>query len=179
MSKSYLITGGVRSGKSSFALNLATGCKKPVIVATGFACDDEMFNRIEKHKQDRSSVWTTMEEQTDLSEAILRAKNEGADFILVDCITMWLCNIMGKKLDYKVLLEDLVQTLKLVQGIPLAMVSNETGMGIVPKTRKGREFRDIQGFTNQMLAQHVSDVFFMIAGLPLYLKNSNCTDTTS
>jgi len=166
----YLLTGGVRSGKSSYAVELAKSAKFPFYIATGWAGDDEMIDRIEKHKDERNSSWATIEERYDLKNAIERALKAGADLIVVDCITMWTCNLMyAKNENMSSRLTDLIKCLKEIK-IPLVLVTNEVGLGIVPSTKDGRDFRDQLGWINQKLAKVVDKVIFMVSGIPMVIK---------
>lgn len=167
--KTYLITGGVKSGKSSFALNIAKNAKKPFFIATGWAGDEEMANRIKKHKEERSSLWTTIEEKMDLKAAIASAIKQKADFIIVDCLTLWISNLMYGKKNINNYVSDLTETLVKTE-IPITLVTNEVGLGIVPNSKDARDFRDILGFVNQKLAKVVDKVIFLVSGIPMELK---------
>ncbi|OGV21671.1 MAG: bifunctional adenosylcobinamide kinase/adenosylcobinamide-phosphate guanylyltransferase [Lentisphaerae bacterium GWF2_38_69] len=166
----YLLTGGVRSGKSSYAVELARSCKSPFYIATGWAGDEEMTDRIIKHKEERDSRWLTIEERYNLDNAILEAIGKGADMIVVDCITMWTCNLMYAEKDnmnsrVNSLLEGLIKV-----DIPIVLVTNEVGLGIVPETKDGRNFRDQLGQINQKLAKVCDKVIFMVSGIPMEIK---------
>ncbi len=165
----YLLTGGVRSGKSAYALQLALSSKAPFYIATGWAGDDEMTDRIINHKKERDDRWTTIEERYDLKKAIQEAISKGADIIIVDCITMWTSNLMygSKKTDAHV--ADLIGALK-DTPIPIVLVTNEVGLGIVPETKDGREYRDILGWINQKIARVADKVIFMVSGIPMVIK---------
>lgn len=167
----YLLTGGVRSGKSSYALQLAASSKKPYYIATGWAGDDEMTDRIVNHKEERDSSWTTIEERYDLKEAITEATSNGADIIIIDCLTMWTCNLMyqskDKNIDAHTL--DLIEALKSTT-VPIVMVTNEVGLGIVPESKDGRDFRDLLGWINQKIAKVSDKVIFMVSGIPMVIK---------
>ena len=167
--KTYLITGGVRSGKSSFALNLAKNAKHPFFIATGWAGDDEMSKRIKKHKEERTEIWTTIEEKLDLKAAVASAIIQNADFIIIDCLTLWTSNLMYDKKNVNSYVSSLIGTLADTK-IPIVLVTNEVGLGIVPNSKDGREFRDILGLVNQRLAKAVDKVIFMVSGIPMELK---------
>ncbi len=167
---STLVLGGARSGKSAYAEKLAreTGlfC---VYIATAQAFDDEMRERITRHQADRASDgWHTVEEPIGLAAVI--ARNAKPDTVLlVDCLTLWLSNIMLSGRDVGAMQEALIRILEAAKG-PVMLVSNEVGMGIVPETRLGRDFRDAQGRLNQAVAAIIPRVVFVAAGLPLVLK---------
>ena len=168
--KTYLITGGCRSGKSRYALSLAENAEKPFYIATGWADDKEMEERIRRHRAERGEHWNTIETRTDLTGAIRSAVSQGADFIIVDCLTLWLTNIM---FDDSLCLEDMKK--ELVDFIPeitvlTVFVTNEVGAGIVPENKLARQFRDEAGFLNQDVAAAVDSVVMTVSGLPLKLK---------
>lgn len=167
--KTYLITGGVKSGKSSFALNLAKNAKNPFFIATGWAGDDEMSDRIKKHKEERSRIWATIEEKFNLKAAIASAVIQNADFIIIDCLTLWTSNLIYDKKDINSYVSNLTETLTNIE-IPIVLVTNEVGLGIVPNSKDGREFRDTLGLVNQRLAKAVDKVIFMVSGIPMELK---------
>jgi adenosylcobinamide kinase / adenosylcobinamide-phosphate guanylyltransferase len=161
-----LVLGGARSGKSRHAESMAVGEKH--YVATAQAFDDEMSERIAAHQKQRGEGWTTHEEQFGLPRKL--AEIDGADrFILVDCLTLWLSNLMLAERDWKGPATALCGVLHRMQA-EVVLVSNEVGMGIVPDTPLGRAFRDAQGALNQQVAKIADRVVFVAAGLPLVLK---------
>ncbi|PDT11142.1 bifunctional adenosylcobinamide kinase/adenosylcobinamide-phosphate guanylyltransferase [Rhizobium sp. J15] len=166
---STLVLGGARSGKSRFAENLVTssGLERHYI-ATGRAWDEEMQARIDQHKADRGACWTTHEEPLALAERLAAIDGAGRA-ILVDCLTLWLTNLMMEGRDIA------VQAAALAAWLPqakarLVIVSNEVGLGIVPENRMAREFRDHAGRLHQMIAAKAGEVYFIAAGLPLKMK---------
>jgi len=163
------ILGGARSGKSRFAENLITtsGLERHYI-ATGRAWDDEMQARIDQHRSDRGPSWTTHEEPLDLTERLTAIDAEGRA-ILVDCLTLWLTNLMMEGRDIAAQSAALAAFLPHVKA-RLVIVSNEVGLGIVPENRMAREFRDQAGRLHQMIAASAADVYFVAAGLPLKMK---------
>ena len=161
-----LILGGARSGKSRFAEGLAQGDRH--IIATGQAFDDEMNARIAKHQQDRGSGWVTHEEPLDLAACLARVDASGR-FILIDCLTLWLSNLMLAGRDWRAASAELATLVPRLQA-DVVLVSNEVGMGLVPETALGREFRDAQGLLNQRIAGAAGTVVFVAAGLPLVFK---------
>lgn len=167
---STLVLGGARSGKSAHAEQLAreTGLKR-VYIATAQAFDDEMRERITRHQADRSADgWHTIEEPIGVAAVIVREARPDT-VLLVDCLTLWLSNIMLGERDVGRMQTALLSILEAAKG-PVVLVSNEVGMGIVPETKLGRDFRDAQGRLNQAVAAIASRVIFVAAGLPLVLK---------
>lgn len=161
-----LILGGTRSGKSRYAESLAKGRK--IYVATAEASDAEMLARIEMHRQQRGEGWETYEVPLDLP-GFLHDIDDKECFILIDCLTIWMSNLMLAKLDVRAEVETLCEELKQVKG-RVVLVSNEVGLGIVPATPLARHFRDEHGLLNQRVAEAADEVVFMVAGLPLTLK---------
>ena len=166
----YLITGGCRSGKSRFALDLAKSAKKPFYIATAAPDDVEMRARIALHQRQRGDHWSTIEEQLNLDAAITQAVSSGADFIVLDCITIWVSNILlSEDADLDTQVANLLSAIKQAE-VPLAIVTNEVGSGIVPDNSLARKFRDSAGIANQRIAQAVDHVYTTISGIPLKLK---------
>jgi adenosylcobinamide kinase/adenosylcobinamide-phosphate guanylyltransferase len=165
------VTGGTRSGKSSFALNEAsrlTGRK--VFVATAQAFDQEMEQRIGKHKRERGTEWETIEEPYDLARA-LGIVSQNHDVAVVDCLTIWLSNLMTKPEVMEEAQNGFVESLQaLKKGIHLFIVSNEVGMGIVPENAMARQFRDMAGHLNQRVARVATEAYFVVAGMPVRIK---------
>jgi adenosylcobinamide kinase/adenosylcobinamide-phosphate guanylyltransferase len=163
------VLGGARSGKTRHALDLAEACGlRPVYVATGTAFDDEMRDRIARHREERGPQWSTVEEPIDLASVIARDASAGR-VLLVDCLTLWLNNLMFAERDIAVASAGLCAALAASAG-PLILVSNEVGLGIVPENALARAFRDAQGRLNQAVAKIATRVTFVAAGLPLVLK---------
>jgi adenosylcobinamide kinase / adenosylcobinamide-phosphate guanylyltransferase len=169
MHNRLLILGGARSGKTRMALARAdrSGLEK-VYVATAAAWDDEMRARIARHKAERDAHWTTLEEQQALEQVLADHAAPGR-ILLVDCLTLWLTNILLADEDCTARIETLAATVALARG-PLILVSNEVGLGIVPDNALARRFRDLQGQLNQRIATECDEVIFVAAGLPLTLK---------
>jgi adenosylcobinamide kinase/adenosylcobinamide-phosphate guanylyltransferase len=165
----YFITGGQRSGKSSYAQKLALQLSgSPVFVATSRAWDEDHKNRIERHKMDRDERWTTIEEEKYLSNLDLKTK-----VAVIDCITLWLTNFfVDNKYDIENALNEAKVELDSLNKIDstLIIVSNEIGMGLHTETETGRKFTDLQGWTNQYIATLADKVFFMVSGIPLQIK---------
>ncbi len=160
------VIGGARSGKSRHAEGLARATGLPLVyIATAEAFDAEMAARIADHRTDRGAGWTTIEAPHDLAGAL--AAVPGGAAVLVDCLTLWLSNLMLA--DRMEEVATLLPALAVRRG-PVVLVSNEVGLGIVPDTPLGRAFRDAQGRLNQAVAAVADRVVFMAAGLPLVLK---------
>ncbi len=166
--RSALILGGARSGKTKRALTLAESFAKRHYIATAEALDAEMRARIEMHKRERGSAWTTIEAPLDLSGAIAGLSSDDA-VCVVDCLTLWLSNLMGAGLDVEEATSGLCEAISETKPA-IILVSNEVGLGLVPDTPLGRAFRDHQGRLNQALAAAADHVEFVAAGLPLQLK---------
>ena len=165
-----LVLGGARSGKSVYAEQLIGEHGPGLYLATAQAGDDEMAERIRIHRARRGAGWETLEEPLDLAGAISRnARPEQP--ILVDCLTLWLGNLMGADHDVNAAIGDLLAVLARPPG-PVVLVSNEVGFGIVPATPLGRAFRDHAGRLNQAVAANAERVVLVAAGLPLMLKDT-------
>lgn len=169
-----LVLGGARAGKSALAerlvLSLAEANRGAAIyIATGQAGDVEMNDRIAAHKARRGDRWTTIEEPLDLVGALATAGP--ADAVLVDCLTLWLANLMADGRDPDIEGRQLAEILKSVP-VPVVLVSNEVGLGIVPDNALARAFRDHAGRLHQRIAAVAGRVLFVAAGLPLALKGS-------
>lgn len=166
---STFILGGARSGKSHFAESLVTasGLERHY-VATGRAWDAEMNDRIAKHRNDRGDGWTTHEEPLDLVGA-LAVIDRPDRAVLVDCLTLWLTNLMMEERDIAAASAELCEFVAGARA-HLVIVSNEVGLGIVPENRMARDFRDHAGRLHQMIAARATDVYFVAAGLPLKMK---------
>jgi adenosylcobinamide kinase/adenosylcobinamide-phosphate guanylyltransferase len=170
-----LVLGGARSGKSSHAEKLVAGTlfgappRPAIYLATAQAGDVEMATRIVAHRARRGANWTTVEEPLQLAQALADAGAQGAP-ILVDCLTLWLANLMGASADLDESTDELLGTLPGL-GSPVVFVSNEVGLGVVPDTPLGRAFRDAQGRLNMRLADRADRVILMTAGLPMLLKD--------
>ncbi|GKX34766.1 MAG: adenosylcobinamide kinase/adenosylcobinamide phosphate guanyltransferase [Rhizobiaceae bacterium MnEN-MB40S] len=167
---SVLVLGGARSGKSRFAERMA---EESGLGAVYFATarpgeDEEMAARIDHHRARRGSDWTTLEEPLQLAELLVR--EAAADkAILVDCLTLWITNLMLEEWDVEARCEELAERVTSLPGL-IILVSNEVGMGIVPENRMAREFRDHAGRLHQKLGEVVDEVYLVAAGLPMKLK---------
>ena len=172
MGKITFILGGARSGKSAHAIRLAEDLGRRVaFIATCQGLDNEMKRRIAGHKRQRPGGWKTFEEPLRPAR-ILKNINAGFDVIIIDCITLLVSNLLLKGLKEKDIETRIAETLAAFKKTKAAaiIVSNEVGLGIVPKTSLGRDFRDIAGRINQMVAEKSDEVFFMVSGIPWRLK---------
>ncbi|MDW7694221.1 bifunctional adenosylcobinamide kinase/adenosylcobinamide-phosphate guanylyltransferase [Flammeovirgaceae bacterium SG7u.111] len=165
----YYVTGGQRSGKSSFAQNLALELSdNPIYLATSRIWDSEFEERVKRHQADRDERWKNIEEEKFVSKHNFEGKT-----VLLDCVTLWLTNFFSD-LDYDVAkaLEatknEFEQLIK--QDFNLIIVSNEIGMGLHAESPGGRKFTDLQGWMNQYIAQKADTAFLMVSGLPMKLK---------
>jgi len=174
--RSVLILGGARSGKSAYAQRLAEAAEgaERVLVATGEAGDEEMAVRIARHRAARGAGWTTIEAPLKLAEA-LKAEARPGRVALVDCLTLWLSNLMHAGRDIEAEIGGLASAIRALES-PAIFVSNEVGLGIVPETKLGRAFRDAQGRLNRDIAAACDAVVFIAAGLPTLLKPKNPPD---
>jgi adenosylcobinamide kinase/adenosylcobinamide-phosphate guanylyltransferase len=170
-SKLIFILGGAASGKSQAALTLAGEGLPRAFVATGQALDQEMSLRIERHKAARSSDWQTVEVPADLA-TWFNANKHGYQAIVLDCLTLWLSNLRGRRLDDVAVSEatkDLLRAIRTTKA-RVVIVSNELGLGLVPATKSVRAFRDLAGRVNQQVAAEADEVYLTISGMPLRLK---------
>jgi adenosylcobinamide kinase / adenosylcobinamide-phosphate guanylyltransferase len=164
-----LLLGGARSGKSRMAQARAEAMEGELVcLATGEALDAEMARRIERHRADRGARWRTVEVPLDLAAAIRREQGPGR-VLLVDCLTLWLSNLMLQEQDVEAAVDQLLAALYAAAGTVL-LVSNEVGMGIVPGNALARRFRDEAGRLNQRVAGLAGEVLFVAAGLAVRMK---------
>lgn len=170
-----LILGGARSGKSRHAQARAETIAGPLAyIATAQALDTEMADRIDRHRADRDARWTTIEAPFDLADAIGRAAFHH-DAILIDCLTLWLSNLMLDDRDVAGATDALLHALACCP-VPVILVANEVGLGIVPDNALARRFRDEAGWLNQRMGEACGEVVFIAAGLPLTLKSPTPPD---
>jgi adenosylcobinamide kinase/adenosylcobinamide-phosphate guanylyltransferase len=163
-----LVTGGARSGKSAEAERRVLALPgPPVYVATAKAGDGEMSARIARHRARRGAAWRTFEAPLALGEAL--EASDGAGPRLVDCLTLWLTNVILAGRDWEAEAEALAAVLA-AQASPVVLVTNEVGGGIVPENALARAFRDAAGLLNQRIAGVADEVVLVVAGLPLVLK---------
>lgn len=172
-----LVLGGARAGKSSFALRLAEehlADGPAAFIATAQALDDEMAQRIARHREERSPDWITIEEPYQLDEALVQTAS--ASVVIVDCLTLFVSNWMMREPDEskcEVILREIAERfLSTAQTNTVICVSNEVGLGVVPGTSMGRGFRDLLGRVNQQFAEAASHVYLLVAGIPMRIKPS-------
>jgi adenosylcobinamide kinase/adenosylcobinamide-phosphate guanylyltransferase len=169
LARAVLVLGGARSGKSRYAQALAEGAgKSPVLVATARVEDEEMSARISRHRAERGAIWQTIEEPMQLQET-LHHEADQTRILLVDCLTLWLSNIMLAGRDEAASAAELTNIIPHLRG-PVIFVTNEVGNGIVPENALARRFRDAQGRLNQAMAAACDAVVLVTAGLPRQLK---------
>ncbi len=169
-----LVLGGVRSGKSRWAQELAEKSERVAYVATAQARDAEMCAKIRRHQEDRPAHWQTLEEPLELARVLID-NGEKFDLLLVDCLTVFVSNLMeAVQTDAASMERRLDAFLEALRLVPAAvvLVSNEVGSGVVPPYPAGRVYRDALGELNQRMAAIADNVVLMVAGLPLTLKGS-------
>lgn len=166
-----LILGGARSGKSSFALDLARSKGTVTFIATALPLDEEMKERIDSHKKERPTYWRTIEEPIELLPAM---KGVNSEVIILDCLTIWVSNLLEEYTDEEIMRKaDEVAVYARDINSEVITISNEVGLGLVPEYPIGRRYRDLLGKVNQIFAKYANKVFFMIAGIPLEVKNES------
>lgn len=189
MGKIILVTGGARSGKSSFAEKYAEKLGKNIAyIASSQIFDEEMRYRVDLHKNRRPSEWMTLEVPFEAEKAIEKA-GETCDLILFDCITIYISNLLCQtfdeknaaeissyeqsKRDYVMLKCEIDKLIKAAKNFPgtVIFVTNEVGAGIVPETALGREYRDLAGLANQQVAKAAEEVWLSVSGIPIELKS--------
>ena len=171
MSNVFYVTGGARSGKSSFALQLAARSEKRIFLATAEPFDDEMKSRIGKHREERGEQFITVEEPL-YPEQALRNLPGGSEVVLLDCLTVWAGNLMHFFEDEGEIKKRIDCLLEVLRQPPcdIILVSNEVGMGIVPENAMARRFRDIAGIVNQNVASIATEAYLLCSGLAVRLK---------
>jgi adenosylcobinamide kinase / adenosylcobinamide-phosphate guanylyltransferase len=172
LASSLLVLGGARSGKSRFALLCAPPRARVTFVATAQAGDGDMAQRIARHRAERPPHWRTVEEPLDLVPR-LREACADADAVVVDCLTVWVANLLlrGDPDDHIVKQGEELAALLALLPVAITLVSNEVGLGVHPSSADGRRFRDVLGLVNQRIAAAADRVVLMVAGLPLTVKD--------
>ena len=164
-----LVLGGARSGKSDLAMRLGTESRRDVtLIATATPGDAEMAGRIERHRAARPSGWSTVEAPLDLAAALHRAP--ATDFVIVDCLTLWVSNLLGEGSSAEQVLGLGSEAARAMSGRDGAVVSNEVGLGIVPANEMARAYRDVLGGVNAIFAGAAESAVLMVAGRALELK---------
>ncbi|MGD8227713.1 MAG: bifunctional adenosylcobinamide kinase/adenosylcobinamide-phosphate guanylyltransferase [Desulfobacteraceae bacterium] len=174
MKQIIFVTGGCRSGKSSFALDYANKhFKSKIFLATAPALDEEMKKRIKAHQEARGPEWAAMEEQTEIAKAVASVETD-YEVILLDCMTLWLSNLIMAGEQESQIFSRTEAFIEAIQKIPqsVIVVSNEVGYGIVPVNDVARRFRDLMGTVNQRLAACADVVVWTVVGLPQIIKGN-------
>ena len=174
LKKNILITGGCRSGKSRQALSIADKFSgRKVFIATAEPLDDEMKERITKHQQERGKDWITQEGPLDPG-AIIKREGKKAAIIVMDCLTLWVSNMMMKNMDRTSILEKMEELISECTRAhcTVILITNEVGAGIVPDNNLSRSFRDIAGEANQIAASKFDQVVHMVSGIPVTIKST-------
>lgn len=163
-----MITGGAGTGKTSYALRLASDYNKKAYIATAEAVDGEMLKKIEKHKLERDETYTTYESPTELAETVTEAGHEN-DVVLIDCLTFWINNLMYYKKNINECVDEFINALK-TSTKPVIAVTNEVSVGIVPANKLTREYVVFTAALNRKVADIADNLILMVAGQPLYVK---------
>lgn len=168
----YLLTGGVRSGKSGWAERFAKPYKRKTYIATAQPIDEEMMQRIDRHRRSRGEEWLTIEAGQLLLPALIQAADR-SDCVVVDCLTVWTASIMNEEKSHDALMQQWVDPV--IDQLPrlscdAVLVTNEVGMGVHPSHESGRRYRDLLGSINQRFAQVCDHVFLFVAGIPMVVK---------
>ena len=179
MAQVTFILGGCRSGKSRYALETARNIPSDqrIFIATAVPFDEEMRARVTRHQAERGSDWTTVEAPLKLPEAIETHGRKPEHVVLVDCLTFWINNLLMESAESaaaRMKLPRLIESIESAQ-CPLLLVSNEVGAGIVPENHLARIFRDAVGSMNQAVAACASSVFWVVAGIPVAVKNTGAS----
>jgi len=180
MGELVFIIGGARSGKSRYAVELAKKRgKKTVFLATSIAKDEEMKKRIKLHKESRPLSWATIEEGKNPLNVLINLKKD-YKVVILDCLTFLISNLLLDGVGEELILKEIrgLAKVTLKNDYKLIVVSNEVGEGVVPHTQLGRDFRDIAGKSNQIMADYAQEVYLMVAGIPLKLKGEKCEEDT-
>ncbi len=182
MGKIILITGGARSGKSRYALELAESiAEKRLFVATSPRLDPEMKERIDRHKQERAGRnWDSLEEELHLS-SLFTKHLEKYDVVLIDCLTLWINNLLytgernNREIDDCFIRERIISLINAARKslVTTILVTNEVGLGIVPANKLARKYRDLVGIANQTIGRVADDLIMVSCGVPLVIKSSN------
>ena len=175
MKEIVFVVGGCRSGKSRYALETADGISNEhkFFIATCVPHDAEMKQRIDRHQKERSPDWQTVETPVHLSRAVAACSRQ-AKVLLVECLTLWISNLMLEIENDKIIGERIAELVQSFDSAtcPVILVSNEVGAGIVPENRLARRFRDLVGAANQAVATRADRVVWMVAGIPVTIKGN-------
>ena len=175
MKKFIFILGGVRSGKSHYAIKLAKNLSRKVAyIATCVNPDEEMRKRIKLHKNSRPAIWEVVEDAKDISSVLNKLKNKH-DVVIIDCLGLFVSNLLSQELGNSQILsalKKLAQSISKAKGVTI-VVSNEVGSGMVPNNPLARQFCDLLGMANQIMAKGANEVILMHSGIPIKIKNEN------
>jgi adenosylcobinamide kinase / adenosylcobinamide-phosphate guanylyltransferase len=165
-----LLIGGARSGKSSLAVHRAASAEPVVFIATAEAGDEEMAARIETHRAERPTEWTTVEEPVEIRAALEASSAES--FVILDCLSLWVSNLIGRDWDDEAIETEAASVAKAAASrrAPTLVVTNEVGLGVVPATPLGRRYRDVLGRVNADFAETADETLFVVAGRALRLE---------
>lgn len=165
-----LITGGIKSGKSSFALKISDGYNKKLFIATLEVIDSETEEKIKRHRQERKDSFTTIEEPVQIVK-VLENNIRNYDIILIDCINIWINNLMFYKINITEYVENFIDFLKMNNNVTnIIVVTNEVGQSIIPIDKSSRNFINFLGIINQKLAASADNVYLLVAGIPIKIK---------
>jgi adenosylcobinamide kinase/adenosylcobinamide-phosphate guanylyltransferase len=172
-----LVIGGARSGKSRFAQSLGCSAERPLYIATARAEDAEFEARIARHRADRGPRWQTVEAPLEIAAAVAAALR-AHDFVLLDCLTLWLSNLCWERRDHAepeietAAIAEIARAAGAATGGDVVLVTNELGCGLVPESPVGRLFRDLQGRVNQEAARAADRVYHVVAGIAVAIKGA-------
>jgi adenosylcobinamide kinase/adenosylcobinamide-phosphate guanylyltransferase len=175
MARILLVLGGARSGKSAFAVDLARGYKRVTYLATARMLDEEMAERVKRHRRLRPTSWQTIESPVQADKEILKLEGS-TDLVLLDCLTLYVTNLLLDEQEQEAkesyILEEVERLCRISReaSFDVIMVSNEVGLGIIPAEPLGRQFMDIAGLVNQHVAREAEAVYFLVAGIAKRMK---------
>jgi adenosylcobinamide kinase/adenosylcobinamide-phosphate guanylyltransferase len=161
-----LITGGIKSGKTSYGLSLGKLYTSKAYIATAVSFDNEMKDKIEMHQKERGKLWKTVEEPIEISKALFSITE---DFVMIDCVTLWLNNLMYYEKDIDLYIKSFCDTL-IYCPKEVIIVTNEIGLGVIPEKKNIREYINKLGLLNQKIGEIADRVVLMVSGIPIYIK---------
>lgn len=161
-----LITGGIKSGKTSYGLSLGKLYTSKAYIATAVSFDNEMKDKIEMHQKERGKLWKTVEEPIEISKALYSITE---DFVMIDCVTLWLNNLMYYEKDIDLYIKSFCDTL-IYCPKEVIIVTNEIGLGVIPEKKNIREYINKLGLLNQKIGEIADRVVLMVSGIPIYIK---------
>jgi adenosylcobinamide kinase/adenosylcobinamide-phosphate guanylyltransferase len=161
-----LITGGIKSGKTSYGLSLGKLYTSKAYIATAVSFDNEMKDKIEMHQKERGKLWKTVEEPIEISKALFSITE---DFVMIDCVTLWLNNLIYYEKDIDLYIKSFCDTL-IYCPKEVIIVTNEIGLGVIPEKKNIREYINKLGLLNQKIGEIADRVVLMVSGIPIYIK---------